>query len=141
VQQTAGQPQVEPENESQTMVEWWRQLQADLAATDRAIDRERRAAIAAGEPWPPERHPQPEAKPMLEPDSSLEADGYFGPDDQVAPLDRLLGRAAEAAQSFTAENAAREARAQYAARLEREAHAELEYIAQAQASYEADIEF
>jgi hypothetical protein len=49
-------------------------------------------------------------------------------------------KATEAAQHFAAENADREARAEYAARLEREAYAEPEPAAQAQASYEADIE-
>ena len=62
-QQTAGQRQPEPEDGPQTMVEWWRQLEANLAAVDRAIEREHQAAIAAGEPWPPERNPQPEAEP------------------------------------------------------------------------------
>jgi len=37
------------------MVEWRRQLEADIAAVDRAIEREHQAAIAAGKPWPPER--------------------------------------------------------------------------------------
>ena len=56
------------------MVEWWRQLEADLAAMDRAIEHEHQAAIAAGKTWPPERHPQPEPKPMPEPDSLPEPD-------------------------------------------------------------------
>ena len=143
-QQTAGQRQPEPEDGPQTMVEWWRQLEADLAAVDRAIKREHQAAIAAGKPWPPERNPQPEAEPASEPENSpgadQEADGQSGPDDQAARLDRLLGQATEAAQRFTAEEAARKARAEYAARLEREAHAEPEHIVRAQASYEAEIE-
>ena len=143
-QQTAGQQQAEPEREPQTMVEWWRQLEADLAAMDRAIEHEHQAAIAAGKAWPPERHPQPEPEPMPEPDSTpgagQEADGRSGPDDQAARLDRLLGQTTEAAQRLTAENAARQARAEYSARLEREAHAESEHIVHAQASYEAEIE-
>jgi hypothetical protein len=143
-QQTAGQQQAEPEREPQTMVEWWRQLEADLAAMDRAIEHEHQAAIAAGKAWPPERHPQPEPEPMPEPDSTAgagqEADGRSGPDDQAARLDRLLGQTTEAAQRLTAENAARQARAEYSARLEQEAHAESEHIVQAQASYEAEIE-
>ena len=143
-QQAAGQRQPVPGREPQTMVEWWRQLEADLAAVDRAIEREHQAAIATGKPWPPERNPQPEAEPVPEPESSpgagTESDGQSGPDDQPARLDRLLGQATEAAQRFTAENAAREARAEYAARLEREAHAEPEHTVQAQASYEAEIE-
>ena len=69
-QQAAGQRQPEPGREPQTMVEWWRQLEADLAAVDRAIEREHQAAIAAGKPWPPERNPQPEAEPVPEPESS-----------------------------------------------------------------------
>jgi AAA domain-containing protein/TrwC relaxase len=143
-QQTAGQQQAEPEREPQTMVEWWRQLESDLAAMDRAIEREHQAAIAAGKAWPPERHPQPEPEPMPEPDSTpgagQEADGRSGPDDQAARLDRLLGQTTEAAQRLTAENAACQARAEYSARLEREAHAESEHIVHAQASYEAEIE-
>ena len=143
-QQTAGQQQAEPEREPQTMVEWWRQLEADLAAMDRAIEHEHQAAIAAGKAWPPGRHPQPEPEPMPEPDSTpgagQEAGGRSGPDDQAARLDRLLGQTTEAAQRLTAENAARQARAEYSARLEREAHAESEHIVHAQASYEAEIE-
>ena len=143
-QQTAGQRQAEPEDGPQTMVHWARQLESNLAAVDRAIKREHQAAIAAGEPWPPERNPQPEAEPLSEPENSpgtdQEADDQSGPDDQAARLDRLLGQATEAAQRFTAEEATRKARAEYAARLEREAHAEPEHIVRAQASYEAEIE-
>jgi hypothetical protein len=143
-QQTAGQRHPEPEDEPQAMVEWWRQLEADLAAVHRAIEREHQAAIAAGEPWPPERNPQLEAEPVSEPESSpgagQEADGRSGPDDQAAWLDRLRGQATEAARRFTAEKAAREARAEYAARLDRDACAEPEHTVQAQASYEADME-
>ena len=143
-QQIPEERQGRAESEPQTMVEWWRQLETGLAAVDRAIEREYQAAIAAGKPWPPERTPQPEAKPVPEressPRSGSEADGQPRPDDQAIRLDRLLGQATEAAQRFTAENAAREARADYAARLEREAHAEPEHTVQAQASYEAEIE-
>jgi AAA domain len=143
-QQIAGQQQAEPEDEPQTMVQWWRQLEADLAAVDRAIEHEHQAAITAGEAWPPERHPEPEAEPMPEPESSpgvgQEADGRSGPDTQAARLDRLLGQATETAQRLTAEDTAREARAGYAARLDREAHEQSEHIVQAQASYEAEIE-
>ncbi len=104
-QQTAGQ-QAEPEREPQTMVEWWRQLEAGLAAMDRAIKREHQAAVAAGNTWPPERHPQPGAEPMPEPDSSpgagQAADGRFGLDDQAARLDRLFSQARGAAHRLTA---------------------------------------
>jgi len=143
-QQIAGQQQAEPEDEPQTMVQWWRQLEADLAAVDRAIEHEHQVAITAGEAWPPERHPEPEAEPMPEPESSpgmgQEADGRSGPDTQAARLDRPLGQATETAQRLTAEDTAREARAGYAARLDREAHEQSEHIVQAQASYEPEIE-
>ena len=143
-QQTAGQRQAEPEGGPRTMVDWWHQLEANLAAVDRAIKREHQAAIAAGQPWPPERNSQPEVEPASEsensPGADQEADGQSGPDDQAARLDRLLGQATEAAQRFTAEEPTRKARAEYAARLEREAHAEPEHIARAQASYDAEIE-
>ena len=143
-QQTAEQRQPEAEGEPQTMVEWWRQLETDIAAVDRAMEREHQAAIAAGKPWPPERAPEPGPERVPEPESSPrsdpEADGHSGPDDQAARLDELLSRVAEAAQRFAAENVGREARAEYAARLEREASAEPEHAAQAEASYEADIE-
>jgi AAA domain len=143
-QQTAVQRQPEVEGEPETMVEWWRQLEADLAAIDRAIGREHQAADAAGKPWPPARTPQPEPERVPEPESAPrsdpEADGQPGPYDQAARLDELFVQVTEAAQRFAAENAAREARAEYAARFEREASAEPEHAAQAEASYEADIE-
>ena len=47
--------QTQPEERPQTMAGWWRQIDADLDATDRAIGCERQAAIAVGKPWPPER--------------------------------------------------------------------------------------
>ncbi len=56
--QAAEQRQPETEREPPTMVQWWRQLEADIAAVDRAIEREHQAAIAAGKPWPPERTSQ-----------------------------------------------------------------------------------
>src|SRR6202035_2338534 len=59
-QQTAGHRQTEPQDELQTMAEWWRQLEAGLAAVDRALEREHQAAIAAGQPWLPRRPAQAE---------------------------------------------------------------------------------
>lgn len=126
------------------MVEWWRQLEADLAAVDRALEREHQAADAAGKRWPPQRTPQPEPERVPEressPRSDPEANDQSGPDNRAARLDQLLAQATEAAQRLAAENADREARAEYAARLEREASAEPEHAAQAEASYEAEIE-
>jgi hypothetical protein len=143
-QQAAEQRQPQTEGEPPTMAEWWRQLEADLAAADRAIEREHQAAIAAGKPWPPERMPQPGPEHVPEPESGPrpdpEIDGQPGPDDQAARLDGLLAQATQAARRFAAENADRQARAEYAARLEREAYVEPEHTVQAEASYEAEIE-
>jgi hypothetical protein len=139
-QHTAGQRHAEPENEPHAMANWWRQLDTDLAAVDRAIEREHQAAIAAGRPWPPQHESGPARGPERGPRSGQEADSQPGPDDQTARLDELLTRAAGAAGRFTAEKADRQARAGYAARLGREAHAEPEHTLQAEASYEAEIE-
>ena len=83
----------------------------------------------------PKRKPQPEVEPASEseisPRADQEADGQSGPDDQAARLDRLVGQTAKAALRFAAEEATRKARAEYAARLEREAHAEPEHIVRA----------
>jgi ATP-dependent exoDNAse (exonuclease V) alpha subunit len=139
-QQAAEQRQPETEGEPPTTVEWWRQLEADVAAADRAIEREQQTAIAAGKPWPPQHESELVRGPQSSPGSDPEADGQSGPDDRTARLDQLRAQAAEAAGRFTAEKDDREARAHYAARLEREAHAEPERTLQAEASYEAEIE-
>ncbi len=139
-EQTAEQRQPETEGEPPTMVQWWRQLEADVAPVDRAIEREQQAAIAAGKPWPPQHEYQPVGGPESSPGSDSEADGQPGSDDQTAKLDKLRAKTVEAAKRFTAEKADREAKAQYAARLERQAHAEPERDLQTEASYEAEIE-
>jgi hypothetical protein len=143
-QQAAGQRQPESEGEPTTTVQWWRQLEADLAAVDRALKREHQAAVAAGRPWPPERTPQREPEPVLEPESSPaaneEAEGQSGPYDQAGRRDVLLAHVTEAAKRFAGEHAGWAARAEYAAGLKREASAEPEHTAQAEASYEAEIE-
>ena len=134
---TAGQRQAEPQDPPQTMVQWWRQLEADLTAVDRALESEHQAADAAGKPWPPQHVPEPMRRPGISPRSDPQPDGQPGPDGQTARLDKLFAQTAEAAERFTAEKTDRGARAQYAVRLEREAHAEPE---RAEVSYEAEIE-
>ncbi|HJY59245.1 MAG TPA: AAA family ATPase, partial [Streptosporangiaceae bacterium] len=138
--QPAEQQQPETGGEPPTMLQWWRQLEADIAAVDPAIDREHQAAIAAGKPWPPQHESEPVRGPEISPWFDLEADGPPGPDDQTARLDKLLAQTAAVAEHFTAEKADRQARAQYAARLERQAHAGPERALQTEASYEAEIE-
>ncbi len=139
-QRAAGQRQPEAEREPTTMIQWWRQFEADVAAADRAIEREQQAALAAGKPWPPQHQSEPVPEPESNPGSDPQADGQPGPDGQTERRDKLLAQAAEAAERFTAEKAGRETRAAYAARLERDAHAEPERAPQTEASYEAEIE-
>jgi conjugative relaxase-like TrwC/TraI family protein len=101
----------QPADESATMAEWWNKFEADLDALERGIEREHQTAITAGQPWPPQREPG----------------GRSG------RLNALQGRAGQAAYRIAAENAGREARAQYTVRLEREAHAQAEPAAERQA--------
>jgi hypothetical protein len=167
-QQTAGQQQAEAGSEPQTLMEWWRQFEADLAAVDPAIEREQRAAIAAGQPWPPQRtaqaettHPEaaavitrpqrdgyrPEPPPDLDARASEPAAANTGapapqhePSDQPGRLDALQARADEAAHRIAADGATREARAHYTARREREARAQAEPAVQRQAEPSDGIE-
>ena len=156
--QAAGeQRHAEPDGEPQTLAGWWRQLEADLAAAGRAIDREHQAALTAGKPWPPEHKPQPE--PASEPEpaagppgaaepgngseppvSRPEAASDHEPDGHAARLDALLAQVSQAAQRVAAEDAGREARAEYAVRAGREAQAEPELTLQAESPGEAEIE-
>lgn len=118
-----------------------------------------RAGRGAGtaKPWPPEHEPQPERASEPEPAagppgaaepgnwgeppvSSPEAASDNEPDGQAARLDELLAQVGEAAQRVAAENAGRQARAEYAVRVEREAQAEPELAWQAEAPGEAEIE-
>ena len=160
--------QAQPQERPQTMAGWWRQLDADLDAMDRAIGREHQAAIAAGKPWPPERtalakNERPEAGAAAGPlhrDGALRGPGYdlpvsgpepaepgievpapqHEPDAPSAHLDVLQARADEAARRLVAGNAEREARAAYTARIEREAEAEPEAERQAEIPDEAEME-
>ena len=167
-QQTAGAAAAAAEAEPQTMVEWWRQFETDLAAVDRALERERQAAIAAGHPWPPRRTARAEtthagaaavtARPqrdgyLPEPSPDLEARAFepvaadtgalapqHEPGGRPGRLDALQARADEAVYCIAADGAARQARAQYAARREREARAEREPAAERQAEVSEGIE-
>jgi len=150
------------------MAGWWRQFEADLDAMDRAIQREHQAAVAAGQPWPPQHTAQAETThaeaaaviprlqhdgylPEPDPDPAVLALVPAAPDaealapqhepgDRSARLDTLQARADEAAHRIAADHAAREVRAQYTARVEREAHAQAEPAAERQAEALEGIE-
>jgi hypothetical protein len=133
-----------------------------------AIEREHRAAIASGQPWPPRRSVQAETT-RAEEDTVIarpQHDGYRpepNPDPEaltcepavantraLAPqheptgrpgrLDTLQARADEAVRRIAVGNAAWQARAQYTARLERQAQAGPAAERQAEASDEIEIE-
>lgn len=128
----AGQRQPGPGSEPLTMAGWWQQSEADLAAAERALEREHRAAVAAGDPWPPRRTAQ------LKPKSQASVSVDMDPGGQAARLDKLLSRAGGAAERLAADNAERGARAEYFARVERQARAEPESTLQAQDQAEAE---
>ncbi len=72
---------MQPQEPGQSLVEWNEQFENDLAAVDRAITRERQAALDAGKPWPPERK---RLEPAPDPDAGarraiaeLQRDGYL----------------------------------------------------------------
>ena len=132
--QPAEQQQPEPLGNPLAMAGWWQQFEADLTATERALERQRQAATDVGGSWPPQRTPQPEQE------SQATAAAEVKPGKVAARLDGLLAQAADATERLAAENAGQEARAQYAARIEREAQAEPEPDLQAQAQDQAEAE-
>ena len=133
-QSPTGHRQPEPRDEPPTMAGWWRQFEADLAVTERALDRQRQAAIVVGAPWPPQRTPQHDEKPQ----ANLVLDADFT--GRAARLNELLGQVADATERLAARNAEQEAKAEYAARVEREAQVEPEPTLQAQAQAQDQAE-
>jgi hypothetical protein len=129
-QPPAGPHRPEPGSEPPTMARWWQQFEADLTATERALERQRQAAIAAGDLWPP--------RPLYE--SQASPDTGSQSESQTTRLDELLSQAADAARRLATNHADRGARAEYAARIEREAHAEPEPTRQPQVPDQAEIE-
>jgi hypothetical protein len=133
-QKSAGQQQPEPGGSPLTMARWWQQLEADLTAAERALERQRQAAVVAGNSWPPPRTPQPEQELRATPAPEVK------PGNQAARLDQLLGQAADATKRLAAENAEQQASAQYAAHMERDAQKEPEPALQAWAQEQAEAE-
>jgi TrwC relaxase/AAA domain len=129
-------------------LEWWQEFEADIEAADRALARQQQAAIDAGEPWPPVRHPQAqlEAGRAPQPGNSMpERPEIPGPEpdrygERAARLDELQARAGDAAARVQAPRAELEASCQYTARMEREAKVEPEAGWQAEAPDEIEME-
>jgi hypothetical protein len=102
-----------PVQEPQTTLEWLYQFEADVAAVERAITREHQAAIGTGQPWPPVRQPHADTGPGTSPETALLIT------DAIADVE-------QAAQFLREEQASRQARSDYAARISREAEAQPE---------------
>ena len=152
--QRRGHAQPEEERQAQpdeprTTAGRWREFEADLQAAERAIARQHQVAIDAGEPWPPQRTPEPNPSSAPEPDAgpTSKANPEVEPapakpdqDDRSARLDELLERTGQAARRLAAQQAERQASSEYAARTEREAQAQPEAGRQAEAQDQAEIE-
>jgi hypothetical protein len=116
---------VPPREPEQSLVEWNRQFENDLAAVDRAIAREQQAALDAGKPWPPGRKtPEPSPDPGAHRVIEEPAADVGQPGNRAARLDELQARADEAALRIATEEAEQQASAEYIARIERQAQAE-----------------
>jgi conjugative relaxase-like TrwC/TraI family protein len=152
----------------QSMAAWWRELQADTDAVDRAIEREHQAAVCDSQPWPPEpkpeagyeepdacppgREPQPGpgipgSRTQPEPEAAKpggtqpEAAGPVPADDgRATRLDELQDRADQAARRIDAQRAELDASSQHTARAEREAQAEPAPGQQAETPYDMEME-
>ncbi len=133
-QPPAEQQQPELGGEPSAVIGLWQRFETDLSATGRALERQYQAAIAAGEPWPPQRKSQAEQGPQASSIVDLEHGGW------ATRLDGMLNQAADATERMVAGHAEREARAQHAARIEREAQTEQESTIQAQARDQAEFE-
>ena len=138
-------PQPQANEEPKTTAGWWRELEADFQAVERALARQHQAAIDAGEPWPPQRGPElyagptPKASPKASPEDEP-APEQPAQQNRTARIDELLARAGQAVQRLAVQQAEQQASSEYAARIEREAQAEPEAGHQAEAGGQAEIE-
>jgi hypothetical protein len=130
VQQPARQKRAEPGIEPLAITGWWQQFEANLTAAERALERQRQTAFAIGDPWPSQHEQGPRAIPAAD----------VKPDGRAGRLNGLIGQAADAAERLAGNNVEQEARAQYVARIEREAQAESEPTLQTQARDQAEAE-
>jgi hypothetical protein len=132
--------------EPQSTREWRRQFEADVEAAGRALARQQQAAIDAGQPWPPVRHP--EAMPAAARPGSRTPQPN-GPRFLSRSLVTMASvqldwmscrRANEASARIEAQRAELEVSSEYTARMKREAQAEPEADAQAETPDEIEME-
>jgi hypothetical protein len=148
LQRRGHQPAAAKVPEPQNTLEWWREFEASVEAADRALARQQRAAIDAGQPWPPVRYPQTKPGAALAPELENSVPGQREvrvlelnhDDERAARLDELQARADEAAERIEAQRAELDASREYTARMEREAQGEPEVELQAQTPDEIEME-
>ena len=138
--QPDAEPHRQPEDEPQLTAGWSQRLEADAQAVNGAAVSEHQAASNAGALRPSQRiphmnrpvssEPEPRTGPEREPAQQLRA----------AWLNKLLAKAAEAAQRMATQQAERQASSDYATRMEVEAQAQAEARQQAQARDEVELE-
>ena len=121
--------QTQPNDQAKIIAELWHDLGADTVAPMRPVVRQDQAVIEAGEPWAPQRAPEPNSLSVHEPDPETSPEDESVPaqakqHDRAARLDELLARTDQAAYRITADKAEQQASSEYAARLERETQAE-----------------
>ena len=88
---------------------------------------EHQAAIDAGRPWLPGHQPRAETEPETTPETKpLRTEPAAGHDNPAAPITDAIGDMKEATQRFAEEQASRQARSEYAARISRQAEAQPE---------------
>jgi hypothetical protein len=127
--------------EPQTTLEWLREFEADVAAVERSIEREHQAAIDAGQPWPPARQPRADVGPGTEPGTEMSDTGPAAEHDiPAARSTEAVTDLEQAAREYADEQASREARSDYAARISREAEVQAEAHATLTAETPADAE-
>jgi len=138
------QPDHEPHpqtgDEPQPMAGWQRHLEAEAGAVNSADASKRQATSNTAHPRPPQRLPD------IDPSSASSPEPRTGPENEPAREDRdarlheLLARAAQAAQRTAAQQTERQAKSDYAARMERGAQAQAEARQQPEAQGEIELE-
>jgi hypothetical protein len=137
--QPDSEPQPQLEGEPHLTAGWWRQLEADAEAMNRADTSEHQAAGDAGESRASHRiadiNPPSAAQPeRTSPENEPEQE------NQAERLDELLARANQAAQRIAAQQAERQASSDYAARMELQAQTQAEAGQQAEPRDDFELE-
>ena len=126
----------------------WQEFQANIEAVDRALASQQQAAIDAGQPWPPVRHPaaQLEAGRAPQPGNTMpERPEILKPEpdrcgERATRLDELQARADDAAARVQAQRTELDVSSKHTARMQRKAQAEPQANWQAEAPDEIEME-